>query len=85
MSLGDSILDLSVFNSFNVCYNVSMILGYRFLSLIWVFEVIWYCFRSLEIWVFGDFLGFCDIDRDQVLRDRDQYVVFVSEFVLDLG
>ena len=42
-------------------------------------------FRSLEIWVSRDFLGFSDIDRDQVLRDRDQYAVFVSEFVLDLG
>ena len=49
------------------------------------FDVFWGCFRSLEIWVSQDFLGFCDIDRDQVLRDRDQYAVFVSEIVLDLG
>ena len=26
--LGDSILDLSVFNTFYVCYNVSIMLGY---------------------------------------------------------
>ena len=34
---------------------------------------------------FRDFLGFCDVDRDHVLRDRDQHVVFDFDFVLDLG
>ena len=74
-----------VFNLFIVCYTVSIMLGCWFLGLIWVFEVIWCCFRSWEIWVFGDFLGFCDVDRDHVLRDRDQHAVFDFDFVLDLG
>ena len=34
---------------------------------------------------FGDFLGFCDVDRDHVLRDRDQHEGFEVEFVLGLG
>ena len=49
------------------------------------FDVFWGCFRSLEIWVFRDFLGFCDVDRDHVLRDRDQHEGFEVEFVLGLG
>ena len=40
------------------------------------FDVFWSCFRSLEIWVSRVFWVFCDVDRDHVLRDRDQYEGF---------
>ena len=46
-------VDLCMFNLVFACCKVSIMLGYWFLGLIWVFWGLWSCFRDLKIWVSG--------------------------------
>ena len=58
-----------LFNLVLKCYNVSIMLAYRFLVLNLGLEV----FKAVFVILNLRFLGFCDVDRDHVLGDRDQH------------
>ena len=70
-----------LFNLVFKCYNVSIMLGYRFLVLNLGFEV----FRAVFVFLNLDFWVFCDVDRDHVLGDRDQHADLRLTMNLGLG